>query len=343
MSHSKENKTLKIIEKEYEKDHRPWYLGFSGGKDSSAMLKLLYIALMNTNIHKIVNVVYCDTGVEIPVIVNYVKETFSALKREVIKDKLPIKFIIVEPSVPDRFFSKVIGRGYPSPTNKFRWCTDRLRVKPIQNIVPNDKESLILVGVRKGESHERDRVIYRHLTKNSFFLKHSNFAKSTIFAPILDYDVGDIWSVLEKNSPPYSLSYEKLLSLYKAAGEDQIDFLDHSSKALEKGRFGCWVCTVVRRDKAMTNLVKNGYSSLKHLLEFRNWLYQIRDNQKFRCRWRRNGAKGPGPFTLEARKMILHELMIAQEKSKIKLISDSEIKYIMSQWLVDKNSNNYKE
>ncbi len=343
MSRTKENKTLKIIEEEYTKDDRPWYLGFSGGKDSSVMLKLVYNALMNTSMHKTVNIVYCDTGVEIPIIVDYVEETFSALRREIAKDKLPIKFTIVKPAVNDRFFSKVIGRGYPTPTNKFRWCTDRLRVKPIQCIIPKDKESVILVGIRKGESKERDRVIYKHRTKNAFFLRHSNLTKSIMFAPILNYNVKDIWSLLAKDSPPNSISYKELISIYKAAGENQIDFLDSSSKALEKGRFGCWVCTVVRKDKAMTNLVKNGYSSLEPLLEFRNWIYKARDIKEFRCRWRRNGIKGMGPFTLEARKIILEKLLIAQGRSGIKLIDDAEIEYIKKQWLMDKRSNSYKE
>jgi len=300
--------TIELIEKEYLSNKMPWSLGFSGGKDSSAMLKLVYIALTNLKkTEKAINVVYCDTGVEIPIVTDFVKKTFNSLEKEISDYNLPIKINIVRPALENRFFSKVIGRGYPTPTNKFRWCTDRLRVLPIQAIMQK-KSNIVLVGVRKGESIERDKIIENHYTNNPYYLKQANFPNTKIFAPILDYKVSDVWSVIKSDYLPTSINGNALELIYKSAGEEQIDFKDFSSPSLQKGRFGCWTCTVVRKDKAVKNLITNGYDSLIPLFNFRNWLYELRDNKEFRCKWRRNGAKGLGPFTLDARKLILEEL-----------------------------------
>ena len=177
--------TIDLIQKEYKKNKMPWSLGFSGGKDSSAMLKLTYNAIVGIkNPDKLINVVYCDTGVEIPIVTSFVKKTFTKLEKEIKELNLPINIHIVEPKLENRFFSKVIGRGYPTPTNKFRWCTDRLRVMPIQAMMNNKYENIVLVGVRKGESVERDKILKNYNTEKPYYLKQANFSNVKIFAPI---------------------------------------------------------------------------------------------------------------------------------------------------------------
>ena len=156
-----DERTIELIEKEYLINDLPWSLGYSGGKDSSALLKLTYNAVLNLkNRNKIITIVYCDTGVEIPILRDFVYKTFDKFKNEILENQLPFKVKIVEPKLENRFFSKLIGKGYPPPTNKFRWCTDRLRVMPIQQLQNNNKnENIVLVGIRQGESKERDKII----------------------------------------------------------------------------------------------------------------------------------------------------------------------------------------
>ena len=103
-----------------------WIVGFSGGKDSSAMLKIIIAAAKKaTPCPKNISVIYCDTGVENPVLDRYVKSLFSDLDSEFSDSGLPFETHLLKAPVADRFFVKVIGRGYPTPTNMFRWCTDR--------------------------------------------------------------------------------------------------------------------------------------------------------------------------------------------------------------------------
>ena len=336
--------TIELIEKEYLKNEIPWSLGFSGGKDSSAMLKLTYNAIAGIkNPNKPINVVYCDTGVEIPIVNSFVRKTFAKFKNEIAGLNLPININIVEPKLENRFFSKVIGRGYPTPTNKFRWCTDRLRVKPIQSMMNNKYENIVLVGVRKGESVERDKILKNHNTEKPYYLKQVNFSNVKIFAPILDYNVKDVWSIIKSKQMPKAINGEELEAIYRSAGEKQIEFKDSSSTAFKKGRFGCWTCTVVRKDKAVHNLIISGCDSLIPLLRFRNWIFDLRDNKGYRCKWRRNGMKGLGPFTLEARKLILDELLKTQTESGYKLIKNEEISFIKHQWNLDIKSSSYRE
>jgi DNA sulfur modification protein DndC len=83
------------------------------------------------------------------------------------------------------------------------------------------------------------------------------------------------------------------------------------------------------------NLIRYGEESLVPLFEFRNWLAEIRYNKSYRLKKRRNGSRGLGPFTLEARKEILNRLLEAQSRTTWDIITDEEIEYIRAEWLLD--------
>jgi DNA sulfur modification protein DndC len=331
------HRTIEHIQHEYLKNDVPWYLGFSGGKDSSALLRLVYEALQNLVFKsKPVTVIYCDTGVEIPVVRSLVTQTLENLTKEVKENDVPIRTQIVYPPPQDKYFSKVIGRGYPPPSYKFRWCTDVLRIRPLKNFLNTAKgQSIILLGIRKGESVERDRILTKHKTDSEYYFHQSNNRNVIIYSPIVEYRVNDVWAIINKDSKPRIIDTEKLQILYNILDSGNSMNLSSSNVFNARGRFGCWTCTVVRQDRAVRNLIQQGHESLVPLFEFRNWLATIRDDPSYRWRCRRNGAKGSGPFTLEARKEILKRLLAAQNKTEWNLISDEEIEYIKQQWLSD--------
>ena len=330
-------KTIEHIKREYSKNSIPWSLGFSGGKDSSALLKLVYAALENIGTKsKPVTVIYCDTGVEIPIVRSFVLETLNKLSEEAAENGVPIETQIVIPSLHDRYFSKVIGRGYPPPSYKFRWCTDVLRVNPIKKYLNSlQKEGVILLGIRKSESRERNRVMHRYKTDNEYYFRQSNNTNVIIYSPLIEYNINDVWSVINENSSPRSIDAGKLQILYSILNPNKSNNTNSSDIFNAKGRFGCWTCTVVRRDRAAENLIREGHISLEPMLEFRNWLLSVRDNPSYRYKFRRNGDKGPGPFTLEARKEILYKLLAVQDEVEWNLINPEEIDYIEKQWAVD--------
>ena len=135
-----------------------------------------------------------------------------------------------------------------------------------------------------------------------------------------------------KRKPPHSIEGARLLNLYKEASGECPTIRDPKGTPCGKGRFGCWTCTVVRKDRAMTSMVAEGHSRLEPLLAFRNWLVGIRDDKKYRHCRRRNGQVGLGPFRLSARKLLLKKLLTLQRKTGFSLISRTEIRAIKDLW-----------
>lgn len=325
----KDSKIIELIRDEYLKNLTPWYIGYSGGKDSSALLCLVINALSGlSKFPRKVTAIYCDTGVENPVITEYVYATFESLRNECELLKIPIEFKIVKPNIEDRFFVKVIGKGYPTPTNIFRWCTKSLRINPIKKVIDKNKNAVVLLGVRNGESTERNRTINKHLLPEKYYLKQNSSSKKIIFAPIIDYSVKDVWSAIKFKSFPNSINHEIIGKLYKDAGSECPVFKESKGAPCGKGRFGCWTCTVVRKDKSVESMIENGYQSLAPLFSFRNWIAEFRDNLDYRCQYRRNGKKGLGPITLEGRKIILDKLIALQNETGLTIVDSEELDLI---------------
>jgi DNA sulfur modification protein DndC len=340
-----DQQTIQEIRDRYRASEIPWFLGYSGGKDSSAVLKLVFQALRETpGRSRPVTIVYCDTGVEIPLVQQLVRSSLRGVAREAETAGVPLAVRIVEPRLDSRFFVKVIGKGYPPPTNKFRWCTERLRITPVQKLLRQGPglSSIVLLGVRRGESLERDRTIAAHVDQSGSYLRQAGSAATLIYAPILDYSLDDVWSCLALIPEPRSIDARRLALLYRNASGECPMIRDPKGTPCGKGRFGCWTCTVVRRDRSMESMISQGHEELAGLLSFRNWLQAIRDNPRLRCRRRRNGAPGPGPFTLPARREILGRLLALQDRTPWSLISGDEVRLIREMWRLDRMSRQYR-
>jgi DNA sulfur modification protein DndC len=337
------------VQHAYVNDSHPWFLGFSGGKDSAALATILFEALRRASrsgpLNKPVTLLYCDTGVEIPVMAQQARRALRELAKDAAAQGLPIRSRSASPALGDRFFVKVIGRGYPPPTNKFRWCTSRLRIEPVRRVLDERgiERATVLLGVRKGESVARDRTVLRHRDEAAYYLRQDGSSRARIFAPLLDFSLEDVWGVLFSSLTPNGMRVSRLGQLYRSAGGECPILKAPESPPCGSGRFGCWTCTVVRTDRAVTNLVADGEVELGPLLAFRNWLAAFRDDPTCRCRRRRNGARGPGPFTIAARKLILAQLRKTQAKVPWTLIHKAEIREIHRCWRVDRRSASYRE
>ncbi|MDC7824310.1 phosphoadenosine phosphosulfate reductase family protein [Pseudomonas sp. BLCC-B13] len=340
--------TLALIQDYYLENDIPWVVGFSGGKDSSLVVKLIISALKDLpgRYQKPIHVFYCDTGVEIPVLAEYIRNVLNDIYLEGRSLGLDLRVDVIKPRIEDRYFVKVVGKGYPPPNNKFRWCTDRLRIDPVQRAlktVVSNGESIVVLGTRYNESQERDKILTRNSKDRPNFFVQSGHKNTTLFCPISEYDTDEVWMGLGQESGVGCINISEISNLYKSiSGECPIIRLPDSNPC-SKGRFGCWTCTVVRKDKATVNLIERGYDNLKPLLEFRNWILEIRDNPAYRCAVRRNGVPGRGPFRLTARREILGKLLEAQSVSGYNLLSDEEIKEIKNLWLIDESNEGYKE
>ena len=145
-------RAISRITSAYLSDPEPWVVGYSGGKDSTAVVKLVFQSLLRLRrARKAVTVIYCDTGVEIPLASALARMALNDLEVEAVSLAVPISVRVLSPPTNERFFVKVLGRGYPPPTDKFRWCTDRLRINPVATFLESEniRSATVVLGVRE--------------------------------------------------------------------------------------------------------------------------------------------------------------------------------------------------
>jgi DNA sulfur modification protein DndC len=163
-----------------------------------------------------------------------------------------------------------------------------------------------------------------------------------VFRPIVGLSDEDVWHVLLNSRPPWGGSHRELVTLYRNAKGGECPFVvgqdDAPSCGTTSARFGCWTCTVVEKDSSLAGLIDAGFEYLEPLGEFRKRLIHVSGDPLYRSKVRRNGQPGLGPLTLEARAMLLRELLALQEQTQLPLITVHEIRLIEDQWNRDEST-----
>ncbi len=205
----------------YLQDDRPWIIGYSGGKDSTATCTVVLTALSELapeKLKKHVYIISSDTLVETPLIINEINSTLYKMEQYGKKNNLPLSTHKVQPQYDNTFWANLIGKGYPCPNQTFRWCTDRMKIEPanrfIRDIVAANGEAIMVLGVRKGESNSRDRVLNSHSVKSSDLMRHTTLSNAFTFAPIIDFNIDDVWDVLLNYPCPWGGNNQELFKLY---------------------------------------------------------------------------------------------------------------------------------
>lgn len=359
----------------YLSDDTPWVIGYSGGKDSTAVTQLVWLALSELKgeqrQHKLVYVITTDTLVENPVVATWVRTSLNALSDAATSQALPFKTKLLEPEVNDSFWVNLIGRGYPAPRPGFRWCTERLKIKPsnrfIQLTASEYGETILLLGARRAESSVRAASIdKREVVSKHGLTAHPDLVNTLVFSPIQDWSNDDVWTFLMRSPNPWGQSNKDLMTLYRGATEDNECpiVVDTSTPSCGNSRFGCWVCTLVDQDKSMKAMIQNDAdkSWMMPLLELRNELdfkgdaarQRELDRREFRRlrgspQLNRTGdSLVPGPYTQEARSRWLRKLLEAQvairknpdspaHVREIELLTRAELTAIRKLWVEDKH------
>jgi len=356
---------IEEIQALYVSDDIPWIVGYSGGKDSSAVLSLVWRAvaqLPEDKRHKMVHVISTDTLVENPVVSNWVRNSLKTMGKAAIDQKVPFQPNPLTPAVKDTFWVNLVGRGYPAPRPKFRWCTERLKIRPankfVRDMVKASGETILVLGTRKAESASRGARMTKLEAERvrARLSPNDSLPGSLVFSPIEDWSNDDVWLFLMQVSNPWGYDNKALLNMYRGASADNECPLvvDTSTPSCGDSRFGCWVCTLVEKDKSMSAMIQNDHEKewMRPLLELRNEL-DVPDDRHLRDFRRMDGrvqlfhdGTVPGPYTQASRENWLRKLLQAQkwvrehgpeDVSDMELITMQELHEIRRIWLVDKH------
>lgn len=333
-----------------ENPTRPWIIGFSGGKDSTMLLQTVWNALRKVEpvlLTRQIYVVCNDTLVENPRIVKFIGKTLKKVQKAANEQQIPL---IVEETIPkfdDSFWVRLIGLGYPAPNKFYRWCTERLKINPTTRLITEkigeNGEAIILLGTRSDESSNRAASIKKHEIVGKRLRKHQ-LPSAYVYAPLKDITTNELWQYLNQVPPPWGGNHKELVTLYRNANAGDCPLvIDDTTPSCGNSRFGCWVCTVVNKDKSMEGLIENGENWMQPLADIRNFLVETRDNPEiWREKRRRNGQINEnlwGPYKFDTRVEILRRVLKAQkgieQEEGVELITHQEMVLIQYHWFRD--------
>ncbi len=348
------------IRETYLRYDYPWVIGYSGGKDSTTALQLVWYALEQLPIEqrtKPVYVISTDTLVETPMIVDHTYKTIDLINQESRRRNLPFTAQKLSPILDDTFWVNLLGRGYPAPNSGFRWCTERLKINPsnrfILSKVAEHGEVILVLGSRRGESNTRDQVLNMHQVTGYKLARHGQLPGAWVYMPIENFSTDDIWTYLLQVKSPWGGDNLQLSALYQSAQDGECPLVvDTTTPSCGGSRFGCWVCTVVHRDKSMEAMIDSGEDWMIPLLDYRDWLAstqnpEIKPNQReFKGRDGRIKITDDGrlryrTYTLDFSKEMLRRLLVAQKEvhqhdPEFQLVSTNELREIRRLWITER-------
>jgi DNA sulfur modification protein DndC len=359
------------IKRLYAEDDLPWIVGYSGGKDSTAVLQLVWHAVAEipaAERAKKIYVISTDTLVENPIVAKWVELSLMRINVESAAQGMGIEAHRLVPKLEDRFWVNLIGKGYPAPRPKFRWCTSRLKINAstefIRTVASETGEAILFLGTRSAESAARRKSMEKHQGSTRDLLSKNSDARLDrvwVFPPIADWTNDDVWEYIIETENPWGHSNTELFHLYRGASPDAECPLvvDSNTPSCGDSRFGCYVCTMVDKDKSLSAMIKNDDDKkwMLPLAEFREKRLPTDDdfpNRDFRRLdgridiFKRGGEPEliHGPYKQAYREKLLQDLLKAQTDIRrnappgletFEIVSLEELEAIRRVWIEEKH------
>lgn len=309
----------------YGNDRSTWVVGFSGGKDSTATITFIDWAIKTGQVQRPANLIaiYCDTAMELPSLESNAHQLLDHLERTGWRTIRTIPQLETKPTKTERFFVTMLGRGYPPPSSRFRWCTQRMKADKIDaayKLVFQEygEDFLGIDGIRKGESAARDQIIVASCSSDDgecgqgWFHKNQRGSGYNL-SPLLHWRICHIWDWLMIADLEHGYPTRGVAETYGfEEGDDPSDL---------SGRTGCIGCPLVtcgnkskpKPDKALATVLQSDrWSHLAPYQKLSEIYWQLRWNET--TRHKKEGG-GKGCLTITARRWALAEILAIQNES----------------------------
>ncbi len=291
----------------------PWVVFFSGGKDSTA-LSLVLARWSQAKPDLNLTILYIDTRIEPPPM-----HEGALITLEQLRVRYGVGVVVRRPIPQESFWTLLLGKGYPPPHRKFRWCTDKLKLRPSLRYLKKTQAGLALVGSRLGESAGRTHRLSVSCNVQTGECGTGSLATTLsthqmpYAAPLLHWNTEDVWDYLQTARIQERLELDHLFDLY--GGGDL--------------RFGCWTCSLVKKDRSGMALLERGHHVMAPLLAYRSWL--IEEAAKTENRYlRQNGIRGR--LTLAFRQKAFEQLKHVETKTGQRWLIREEETLIQRFW-----------
>lgn len=360
-----------MLKQYYLSDEREMCVAFSGGKDSTAVLYLTCTMLLNLKrenqpLKKKIYVINSNTLAELPPLLKYLENTLEKIRNFATQNNLPLHVEEVFPEEKDTLNVQLLGVGLPPPSATFRWCTDKLKINPIDRKVKEffeDGKFISVIGTRKDESFDRSARIEKATVRGTDLKINNRYENASNLMPIEDWSTKDVWEYLFKqdNSLADVMFLWKLYSDASSKNATECSFVAAGGNQIDNGnigcgvsRFGCWQCYMVRdKDRSLDGLMESGYENMHLYKEYRDWYWNLtqqgwdktRDVYSHRTQGKELYNKGgeespkygmvmPKGMTLKVRKKSFKKLLELQDKlDNETIITIPEILLIQERWL----------
>jgi phosphoadenosine phosphosulfate reductase len=173
----------------------PFYLAFSGGKDSQTIYHLAREAGVNFDAH------YNITGIDPPELVYFIRDKYPDVIRDMYEKSM---------------FRLIVDKGIP-PTRLIRYCCAELKER-------GGKDRICVTGVRWDESSRRKNTrgaieIQSSRAKHKMLFNDNDEARrqfevcitkgKKIINPIIDWSTGDVWDFLNSRGIEHCCLYDE--------------------------------------------------------------------------------------------------------------------------------------
>ncbi|KKX53260.1 phosphoadenosine phosphosulfate reductase family protein [Brevibacillus borstelensis] len=334
-------------------DEGCWYVAYSGGKDSTVTVAevMRWVMLLPPDKRsRKIHIVSAQTGLDLTTDPTKQRE-FERMQVTIEKHGLPFEIHEVKADLRNHLLFQIVGLGYPLPAKSRLYCTDRMKLEPMERFEEEYRPTMKILGARRVESKAREKSVNKHLS-SKYFSEEVTKKGRTIqtFMPIVEFTVEDVWGYLAERKTPWG-DAEEISQIYKdATGECGL-----SKRKAGKGetaeacgaRFGCVICPVVTIDKSTKETAKKK-PWFEPYVELRELIISMYKDPRNRAGRMRNGkvlCYGEGTFTVKARMELFEAVMEAQRMNERiartygadpqALINSELAEAIQQQWMDD--------